>query len=127
MPTYRYSCTDCGETFEIWRSIHAEKMRTHAGCGGRVTQILAIPMTYGIGERGAHTREVDARESRWDKDLPAYKRFRDKGLQPRGIDGCDQLEATAKGRWHVETGQPHTDDRINNAKDLARAIVAGEA
>jgi hypothetical protein len=43
-------------------------------------------------------------EKRWDKDMPAYKNLRKNGLQPRGIDGCAELEAKAVDRIEVEMG-----------------------
>lgn len=126
MPTYTYTCQNCGETFQQWRSIHAEKLDTHSSCGGRVSQVIQPPMLYAVGNRGAKTREVDARESRWSKDMPAYQRFRMNGYQPQHIDGCAKLESEAKGRWHIETGQPYDDSKIDESRDLARAIAAGE-
>lgn len=48
--------------------------------------------------------EIDAREARWDRDMPAYKRLRRQGLQPRGIDGCAELERRAETPAQVEHG-----------------------
>ncbi|MFP4512087.1 MAG: hypothetical protein ACLFRV_03965 [Acidimicrobiales bacterium] len=36
--------------------------------------------------------EVNAREARWHRDMPAYKRLRRDGLQPPQIDGSARLE-----------------------------------
>jgi hypothetical protein len=46
--------------------------------------------------------EVDAREARWQKDMPAYKTLRKQGYQPDHIDGCDRLAATATTDAEIE-------------------------
>jgi hypothetical protein len=54
-------------------------------------------------------------ERRWEKDMPAYKRLRQNGLQPKGIDGSAQLETRANDRLEVEMGH------LLNKGELARA------
>lgn len=48
---------------------------------------------------------VELTERQWDKDMPAYKRLRADGLQPRDIDGCARLEAKAETTREIEAGQ----------------------
>lgn len=36
--------------------------------------------------------------------MPAYKRLRKDGTQPRSIDGCAELETRAEDRHEVEMG-----------------------
>lgn len=125
MPTYLYTCEQCGE-FEQWRSIHADKLLTH-DCGSPVTQIIdRVPM-HGIGVHGSKTREVDARESRWSKDMPAYKRLVNDGIQPAQIDGCDRLEHHAESRIEIESnGRLRiSDSSYNEGKAMAEDIAAG--
>lgn len=55
--------------------------------------------------RGAVVAETNQREKRWNKDMPAYKRLRQQGLQPRNIDGSSLLENHATERWQIE-GSP---------------------
>lgn len=52
--------------------------------------------------RGQKVAEINQRAKNWNKDMPAYKRLRDQGLQPRAIDGSAVLEATAKTEAQVE-------------------------
>lgn len=54
--------------------------------------------------RGQRVAEVNQTESNWNKDMPAYKRLRADGLQPRKIDGAAEVERKAKEAWQVETG-----------------------
>jgi putative FmdB family regulatory protein len=104
MPTYVYQCEKCEVEFEQWQSIHAEALRAHPGCGSAVVKVITGVRTYGIGPRGAATRAHDATESRWDKDLPAYKRLRHNGYQPPSVDGCATLETEATSGFEIETG-----------------------
>ena len=127
MPTYTYTCSLCEETFELWRSMKADPLLTHDGCGGEVSKIYGPVRTLGVGAQGAGTQEIEAREARWSKDMPAYKRFRDKGHQPPGIDGCDYLEATAQNDlWIRSGGRIRVDEqRAWDAKAEAEDIMAG--
>lgn len=118
MPTYIYECSGCDDQLEVWQSIHDDALSAHS-CGGSLVKVIERVNTHGVGVHGAKTVEVDNREARWGIDLPAYKRFRDKGLQPPGIDGCDRLEATAKSELAIKTG-----GRINVPDHIARSSQA---
>jgi len=62
-------------------------------------------VSFGANEsttRGAEVREINARERSWNRDMPAYKRLREQGLQPRQIDGAAALESRASERWQIE-------------------------
>lgn len=52
--------------------------------------------------RGSLVGEINQREKNWQKDMPAYKRLRADGLQPKGIDGCYAVEALATSRHQIE-------------------------
>jgi hypothetical protein len=54
--------------------------------------------------RGARVAEVNTTERNWNKDMPAYKRLRANGLQPKKIDGAAEVEKKAQESWQVETG-----------------------
>lgn len=54
--------------------------------------------------RGQRVAEVNQTEKNWNKDMPAYKRLRQEGLQPKSIDGSAEIEKKAKHEWQVETG-----------------------
>lgn len=53
--------------------------------------------------RGAKVAEINQRAKNWDKDMPAYKRLRQQGYQPKNIDGAAKLEATASTVAEVES------------------------
>lgn len=113
MPTYRMMCEHCHGEFEMWNSIHDPLPERHDAfldlddtkvCNGKLVQVITGVRTYGVGDRGAETRSVDARERQIDKDRPAYKRLRDEGHQPRSMMGSHELEAKATDDWYIKTG-----------------------
>ena len=52
--------------------------------------------------RGSQVAEINQREKNWNKDMPAYKRLRKEGLQPKAIDGCAAVEQLATSRHQIE-------------------------
>jgi hypothetical protein len=50
--------------------------------------------------------EGNRRDAVLRRDLDAYKRLTDDGLEPKRIDGCAQLEATDAPRHVIEGGLP---------------------
>jgi hypothetical protein len=52
---------------------------------------------------GAKVAEINQRAKNWDKDMPAYKRLRQNGVQPKSIDGAAALEAKASTVAEVES------------------------
>lgn len=74
------------------------------GCFGcRVAGI-----SFGANEsttRGAIVAQTNKTERGWNKDMPAYKRLRQNGLQPRSIDGAAEIERRATTKEQVETGR----------------------
>ena len=41
MPTYEYTCKECGENFEVFQSFSDKKLTTHVdGCGGPVQKVF---------------------------------------------------------------------------------------
>lgn len=53
--------------------------------------------------RGSQVAQINQRAKNWDKDMPAYKRLRANGVQPKGIDGAAALEAKASTVAQVES------------------------
>lgn len=63
-----------------------------------------FPM-LGFGDLRDSVKAVNDREERWQKDMPAYKRLRQQGYQPKTIDGAARIEAGATTRFEIESGQ----------------------
>jgi len=54
--------------------------------------------------RGQKVASINSTERNWHKDMPAYKRLRKEGLQPKSIDGAAEVEKKAEHKWQVESG-----------------------
>lgn len=61
--------------------------------------------------------EVNEREKRWQKDMPAYKAIRKNGLQPKQIDGCAELQTRATTQQEIELGSIMTPSEMQSAKE----------
>jgi hypothetical protein len=77
------------------------------------------------------TRIVNT-DSRWDLDLPAYKRLRNDGVQPPRIDDSAALEAHATDQFEIDMGKlvpkemkPQVKEGLAIAKELQVARPAG--
>ena len=82
---------------------HAEKHPTLDvdGCFGcRVANVQVG--SNSTTTRGSIVEATNQREKRWNKDMPAYKRLRKQGLQPKKIEGSSLLEKHATERWQIE-------------------------
>lgn len=125
MPNYLYRCGDDHE-HEVWRSIHVRTPRITKcpDCGrtARLTMTSDAIAAPASADRRESVRDIDAREKRWDTDLPAYKRMRDEGLHPRSVDGARALEQGAAHPLEVEMGR-----RLGKPADVTHAQeIAGE-
>jgi hypothetical protein len=54
--------------------------------------------------RRQQVQHIANKEAVLDKDLDAYKRLRNDGLQPRKIDGAAEVEKRAETKAQVESG-----------------------
>lgn len=80
--------SDCGKCF---------KCRDGRGCiRGVGFAPTAMPNRFPEA-----TRIVDT-DKRWDRDMGAYRRMRDNGIQPKRIDDCAELETRATDQFEVE-------------------------
>jgi len=65
----------------------------------------------------AGTRRMEENMAR---DLPAYKRLRNEGLQPAGTKGAANLERNANSKFEIETGKIIPDERFTKRIDAAQ-------
>ena len=68
-------------------------------------KVSSVSLSAGAANSNVKYQEVEAREQRWNRDMPAYKRLRDQGYQPKAIDGAADLERDASTRFEIESGQ----------------------
>lgn len=131
MPHYIYRCDDCGDV-TAWQSIHDEPYVVCPECENQPAVKVMTPPNIAaaaLETKGASVVEIDAREARWQRDMPAYKSLRYQGIQPKQIDGCDRVAASASSKWEIETGLRVSDeDKIHEGMHIAQEIArtAGE-
>lgn len=77
------------------------------GCFGCKVAHFSVPASATPTRRAgaSHAAWVNATENRWHKDMAAYKRLVQDGVQPPKIDGCADLEKKAESRAEVELGR----------------------
>lgn len=68
-------------------------------------KVSTVVLNTGDANSNTAYHAVEAREKRWNRDMPAYKRLRDQGYQPAHIDGAADLERDATTRFEIESGQ----------------------
>ncbi len=81
--------------------------------------------------RRAGVNATEATQRQWDKDIPQYRALRAQGLQPKSVDGCDELAAIARDD-HVINGvprlAPHMEDVLcSGAEALERMGIEPRA
>jgi hypothetical protein len=62
---------------------------------------------------------AENRENRWSKDMPAYRRLRENGVQPRQIDGSAELEAKASTQAEIEIGHAFKGHNLRDVQAIA--------
>jgi predicted nucleic acid-binding Zn ribbon protein len=135
VPSYSYQCEMCGDIAEREHTIGtAPRTRPCGACGGRARLRIGVGVHVapsGLEHKGAAVRAIDAKEAGWHRDMPAYKRMRDRGMQPAAIDGAalvedrvrDQLDITYAPLIEQGIGR----DRIVEGVQAAADIVEGFA
>ena len=96
MPTYEYTCRDCGHTFDIVQSMWDEVLTMCPECGGSLRKVFAPPA---ISFKGSgfyatdHGKKSKAAESRSDGESTAAEK---KGAD-RQADGKPSRDRKADG------------------------------
>lgn len=70
----------------------------------RISGVQFAPSAMPSRNEGAFARKNVQLEKQWDKDMDAYKRLRNDGLQPPQIDGAHVIEREAQTVAQVQTG-----------------------
>lgn len=119
MPTYLYLC-EKGHREEVWRSIHTKDLQNYPCevCGVNASLVFSSPAIAAdaLPNKKHGVRAIDETERGWDKDMPAYKRLREQGYQPKGVDGAAMAESQANHPLEIAMGRP-----LGKEKDVRRA------
>ena len=94
MPTYVYRCPDGHHTETDYTIGHAPRHRP-CTCGQDSQKVLGVGLHIGAGalpNKRAGIHQIDRTQAEWDRDLPAYKRMADEGLQPKSTHNAAAVE-----------------------------------
>lgn len=127
MALYVYLCGSCQAELDKRVPIGtALRMTRCQHCGGTMRLRIGTGVhvsASALETKGGAVREVDEREGRWHKDMPAYKRMRHRGLQPEKIDGCAALEDKVDDQFDV-THQPLYEAGVSRSRMVEAAEQA---
>jgi hypothetical protein len=124
-----WGCSRCDATSaDRFPDMDSEKV-IHQDCeAGKCFACKIQNISFGSGTaptRRPGAEAVEAREKRWNKDMPAYKAMRAQGLQPPRIDGAAELMSKAETRFEVESGKvmPGQAKNIEKTVDAIQSIT----
>lgn len=131
MATYEYRCAECGRNAEQEWAIGSAPREGSCYCGGSLRLVIGAGVQIApsaLENKGGEVRQIDATEKQWDKDMPAYKRMRDRGMQPRAIDGSARLEDRVEDQLDVNydalKSEGVTRERVIEGTQQAAEIMA---
>lgn len=99
--------------------------RTHWGqhgdeCFGcRIQTVSIAPSATPSRRGGGHALSVNRMEKQWGVDMPAYKRLREQGYNPKSIDGVAELEKKVESGLELEMGRSFQDVAATTPSYLA--------
>jgi hypothetical protein len=80
------------------------------GCMGCKVSTISVSATVLATRESAQLAVKTMNEEKaMSKDLPAYKRLRKQGYQPKSTFGAADLEARATTEFEISTGRVHAD------------------
>ena len=97
MPDYEYRCGSCEDTEDFWFKMgQAPRILTCDRCGG----IAQLVIGAGV-QIGPLTAEARTDQQKYDREADAYKRLRDRGLQPEHVVGSSKVEDTCADAFDI--------------------------
>ena len=101
MPTYQYTCTDCGEPVEAVQKFTDDPLTVCAACGGRLRKVFS---PVGIVFKGSGFYRTDSRNSSVAADAKKDKQPAEPAKSGESSNGS-QREGGQDGRQEVRAGE----------------------
>jgi len=93
MPIYEYSCSKCGKTIEIIQRMSDKPLKTHSGCGGKLTKLISAA---GFQFKGTGWYVTDyARKQQGDSSETSKDSKDSKQAESTKSDGADTKKEAA--------------------------------
>ena len=93
MPTYQYTCTECGEPLETVQKFSDEPLTLCPACGGRLRKVFS---PVGIVFKGSGFYRTDSRKSATAAAPAASSSTSDSGSSNGSADKADKKAEPAK-------------------------------
>lgn len=125
MATYVFRCNTCGDETQDDLPIGTATRTKRCVCGRPARLVLGEGLYVAAAARPTSADNVvrlNARERRLDKDGPAYRRMRHRGLQPAHIDGCARLENEVGDQTDIDHARAI---RVAENADVYKAMTKG--
>ena len=128
MPLYTYRCSECGPQDEQEFAIGTARRLASCVCGQTMRLVIGHGVHVAPSLHNPNVRHVDQTEARWDKDMPAYSRMRNRGMQPPQVDGSAALEDHCGDQLDIDYGNLYdegvTRERVIEGTEQAADIMA---
>jgi putative FmdB family regulatory protein len=108
MPTYEYTCRDCGHTFDIVQKMTDEPLTVCPNCGGRLRKVFAVPAIAFKGS-GFYATDHGKKAKRPDEGSDKAKPDKDAKKPAASSDG--------KGDGSVTTKKESTNTTSGSSKE----------
>ena len=120
MPTYEYTCRDCGHTFDIVQSMWDESLTMCPECGGSLRKVFAPPAISFKGsgfyatDHGKNSKS--ASESRGESKSDGDKKSEGQGSGDKKSDGKKSGETAKSSGSKESSGGSSSGGRSTPAK-----------
>lgn len=110
MPTYQYTCTECGEPVEVVQKFTDEPLTVCSACGGRLRKVFS---PVGIVFKGSGFYRTDSRKGSLSADKPD---------KPEKSDKAEKSTSEAG----VSSSSSNGSDSASNGKESKPAVKKAE-
>ena len=110
MPTYQYTCTECGEPVEVVQKFTDDPLTVCTACGGRLRKVFS---PVGIVFKGSGFYRTDSRKGSLSADKPD---------KPEKSDKAEKSTSEAG----VSSSSSNGSDSASNGKESKPAVKKAE-
>ena len=111
MPTYQYTCTECGEPVEVVQKFTDEPLTVCSACGGRLRKVFS---PVGIVFKGSGFYRTDSRKG----SLPADK--------PEKSEKSEKAEKATSDVGASSSSSSNGSDSASNGKESKPSVKKAE-
>jgi putative FmdB family regulatory protein len=113
VPTYQYTCTECGEQVEVVQKFTDDPLTVCTACGGRLRKVFS---PVGIVFKGSGFYRTDSRKA------PASDGPAKKDKEPAGSKSSDSSSGSAK-----DSGSSGSSDKSSSSSDSSSSSGSGSS